>query len=184
MSGIGTSISAAAFAVIFYKFENSDPVVLSLVLHHILTSKIFLITCIGLYIFSVNIGFAPLKYTLLSEMFTPIEQVLVKVFNELLPYYHIYQETVAGICNTWFWMIGFCVIKLFHYFLIHFGLVIIFITISVICVGTVFFTAIFVPETRNKASEHKSEDNLDIKSPLNSKGQVKIDYGLLHEDTQ
>ena len=90
MSGIGTSISAAAFAVIFYKFENSDPVILSLVLHNILTSKIFLITCIGLYIFSVNIGFAPLKYTLLSEMFTPMEQVPVIVFKELLPYHPIF----------------------------------------------------------------------------------------------
>ena len=77
LSGVGTSISAAALAAIFYKFENSDRVAVCLLLDQILASKIFLIICIGLYIFSVNIGFAPLKYTLLSEMFTPIEQVSV-----------------------------------------------------------------------------------------------------------
>ena len=41
----------------------------------ILTSQTFFVTCIGVYFLAFHIGFGPLKYTLLSEMFSPTEQV-------------------------------------------------------------------------------------------------------------
>ena len=44
----------------------------------ILSSNIFLVSSLAIYFFSVNIGFGPLKYTLLSEMFSPKEQVTLK----------------------------------------------------------------------------------------------------------
>ena len=62
----------------------------------------------------------------------------------------ILKETLAGICHTWYWVLSFIAVKMFHMLFINFGLVIIFIIISIICLGSAVFTFFCVPETRIK----------------------------------
>lgn len=135
ISGLGTSFATAAFAAIFWKFDQDEKIAVlgSSFLGNILSSNIFLVSCLIAFYVSINIGFAPVKYTLLSEMFTPTEQ-----------------KTIAGLCYTWYWLFGFIILKMFHLMKIKFGLVIIFISISAIMVASVFFIIVFVQETRKK----------------------------------
>jgi len=134
ISCIGTSLATAAFAAIFWNFDNEREKISFLgsnLLEDILSSNIFLVCCLTAYYLSVTIGTGPVKYTLLSEMFTPTEQ-----------------KTIAGICHTWFWLFGFFVVKIFHLMMEKFGLVVIFISISAINMGSILFIIVCVPETR------------------------------------
>ena len=100
ISGLGSCLTTAAFAAIFWNLDNNDKKVGltmdfvifesqrvenliyfqfavsgSTVLGSILSSNILLVSCLILYFLSFNIGFGPVKFTLLSEMFTPTDQV-------------------------------------------------------------------------------------------------------------
>jgi uncharacterized membrane protein len=68
---------------------------------------------------------------------------------------YYYQETAAGICHTWYWLESFIVIKMFHLMLSTFGMFVIFIIISCICIGSAIFCVFFVPEAvqKNKDSQ-------------------------------
>lgn len=136
LSTIGCSLSTLTFAAIFWKIKNSEYTFLifgSPILDTILSSNMFLVFCLIVYFLSFNIGLGPIKHTLISELFSPGEQ-----------------ETLAGICHTWYWVLSFIAVKMFHMLFINFGLVIIFIIISIICLGSAVFTFLCVPETRIK----------------------------------
>jgi len=130
LSGLGTSLSTAAFAAIFWIHQNKDQEISFLGSEFLISSNLFLVLCLLVYYFSYNIGFGPMKHTLLSEMFTPMEQ-----------------ENIAGLCYIWHWLLGFIVVKIFHVLFINYGLVTIFISISTLCMASVGFTFTFVPET-------------------------------------
>jgi len=131
-SGAGVFVTSMAFAGIFFKSSHYEECILNLEwLNTLLSSKIFIVICIILYYFSINIGFAPVKYILLGEMFSPKEQ-----------------ESVAVICGSWLWILGFATVKVFHVFSITFGLIAVFTLISIISFFCVMFTVFFVPETR------------------------------------
>jgi len=102
----------------------------------ILSSKVFLLSCIIIYYFSFNIGIGPVKHILLGEMFLPEEQ-----------------KTVAGLCHTWYWISSFATGKVFLYLVAIFGLTNIFISISVILILNMVFTFFVVPETRKKKED-------------------------------
>ena len=55
--------------------QSSENMVGLVFLDHLLSSSMFFVFCLGFYAFSVCIGSAPLRPTLLSEMFSPTEQV-------------------------------------------------------------------------------------------------------------
>jgi len=136
LSGIGSSIATSAFAAVFWKIENSETKLMVLgspILDNILISNIFLVSCMVIYYLSFNIGFGPVKHTLLSEMFTPNEQ-----------------ETIVGLCHTVYWVESFIFTKVFLMMVENFGLIAIFIIISIICMLSVIFTITVVPETRRE----------------------------------
>jgi len=133
-SGIGCSLSSLVFAAIFWNISKSeDESFVPEIVRTILSSTILLVATLIIYFLSFNIGFGPIKHTLVSEMFTTEEQV-----------------TVAGICHTWYWIVSFLAVKMFHMMVVNLGLVIIFIIISAICFASSIFTFFCVPETRKR----------------------------------
>ena len=50
----------------------------------ILSSTILLVATLVIYFLSFNIGFGPIKHTLVSEMFTTEEQVFILIFHKPL----------------------------------------------------------------------------------------------------
>ena len=77
--GSGMGIAAIIFAAIFWVSSNPESLIFgSSLLSQILSNNILVVLILVLFLGSFQFGFAPMRYTLLSELFIPREQVLLE----------------------------------------------------------------------------------------------------------
>ena len=82
--GSGMGLAAIIFAAIFWVSSNPESLIFgSSLLSHILSNNILVVLILVLFLGSFQFGFAPMRYTLLSELFTPREQVLLERLSML-----------------------------------------------------------------------------------------------------
>ena len=58
------------------------------------------------------------------------------------------QEVVGSLDHSIFWLFGFVTTKMFHFLFANFGLSAIFVGIFGVCVSSIIFTVVVIPETR------------------------------------
>ena len=169
------SITTSVFAAIFWRFSpEKDVFKIPTILNAVLTDNVFILTTLSLYLFFFNIGFGPVKNTLLCELFTPTEQVqephcFFSSFTQEIKkspdlettlQKHVYsclfsppvppQAHVAGLVHLTYWLCSFLATKLFHLLVQSWGLATLFLAISSTCLASLAFTATVVTETRIK----------------------------------
>ena len=75
--GCSMSLASMAFAGIFWASANPETLLLgSLFLSRVFRSSILVVAVLVLFLGSFQFGFAPMRYTLLSELFIPRDQVI------------------------------------------------------------------------------------------------------------
>ena len=75
--GCSMSLASMAFAGIFWASANPETLLLgSLFLSRVFRSSILVVAVLVLFLGSFQFGFAPMRYTLLSELFIPRDQVV------------------------------------------------------------------------------------------------------------
>ena len=76
ISGAGMGATTLLFSATFSAaLQPGHPFLGSFVLKTILTNDVFILVVLGFYFVFFNAGFAPIKYTLRSELLMPKEQV-------------------------------------------------------------------------------------------------------------
>ena len=76
LCGSGMGLAAIIFAAVFWVSSNSDTLIFgSSFLNQLLRNNILIIVILVLFLGSFNFGFGPMRYTLLSELFQPRDQV-------------------------------------------------------------------------------------------------------------
>ena len=76
--GSGMGLAAIIFAAVFWVSSNPDSLIFgSSLLSQLLSNNILVVLILVLFLGSFQFGFAPMRYTLLSELFIPREQVLL-----------------------------------------------------------------------------------------------------------
>jgi hypothetical protein len=68
---------------------------------------------------------------------------------------------VAGLVHLSYWVSSFIATKMFHFLLSSFGLTVIFLAITIICLGFVAFIIIVIPETRITKSKQETEHGFE-----------------------
>ena len=106
----------------------------------IVGNKIYIFSCLLLFFFGYNIGLGGVIYILLSEMFSPEDQ-----------------KVVAGLCHASNWMTASILNKAFPYFVLTFGLTVMFLSLAALMIMGMVFTQVFVPETRKKEEPAKDD---------------------------
>ena len=72
----GMGIGAIVFAGIFWVSSHAESLIFgNAILNELLTNNVLIVVTLILFVGSFNFGFAPIRYTLLSELFEPREQV-------------------------------------------------------------------------------------------------------------
>ena len=138
-------IGAIVFAGIFWVSSHAESLIFgNAILNELLTNNVLVVVTLILFVGSFNFGFAPIRYTLLSELFEPREQV-----KTLSPSFFL-QELIGSLDHSTYWLFGFTVTKLFLLVSSEFGLTTIFIGVACICFSSVLFTIVVIPETRVK----------------------------------
>ena len=61
------------------------------------------------------------------------------------------QETVGSLDHSTFWFFGFVTTKMFHLLYTNYGLASIFVGITCVCVSSILFTLLVIPETRERS---------------------------------
>jgi len=133
--GSGMGLAAIIFAAIFWVSSNPESLIFgSSLLSQILSNNILVVLILVLFLGSFQFGFAPMRYTLLSELFIPREQ-----------------ETVGSLDHSTFWFFGFVTTKMFHLLYTNYGLATIFVGIFCVCISSIIFTLLVIPETRERS---------------------------------
>ena len=114
---------------------SQDPTIVE-----ILGSKFYSFFCLLLFFSFYNIGLGPVRHILLSEMFSPEDQ-----------------KIVAGLCHASNWLTTSILNKAYPYFIITFGLPVMFLSLAVMMVMGTVFTKVFVPETRKQEEPSKDD---------------------------
>ena len=87
--GCSMSLASMAFAGIFWASANPETLLLgSLFLSRVFRSSILVVAVLVLFLGSFQFGFAPMRYTLLSELFIPRDQVVrscLQMFDQERP---------------------------------------------------------------------------------------------------
>ena len=115
----------------------------------IVGNKFYIFSCLLLFFSAYNTGLGPVRHILLSEMFSPEDQ-----------------KIVAGLCHASNWMTASILNKGFPYFILTFGLTVMFLTLAAMMIVGMFFTQVFVPETRKNKEPPKDDfllENCDSK---------------------
>merc|ERR1712227_528759 len=124
LCALGMGIGAIIFAGIFWVSSHAETLIFgNAILNDLLTNSILVVVTLILFAGSYNFGFAPMRYTLLGELFDPREQ-----------------ELIGSVDQGTFWLFGFAVTKLFLLIKQEFGLTTIFISVACICFSSVIFT--------------------------------------------
>ena len=81
LCGLGTAVTTAIFSAVFWRSGlTALPSGLPVVLSDVFSNNIFILITLSTYLFFYSIGFGPIKHTLLSELFSPQEQVRLSSF--------------------------------------------------------------------------------------------------------
>ena len=83
--GSGMGLAAIIFAPIFWVSSNPESLIFgNSLLSQILSNNTLVVLILVLFLGSFQFGYGPMRYTLLSELFTPREQVLERIGYQLM----------------------------------------------------------------------------------------------------
>ena len=146
----GMGIGATIFSGIFWVTSHTDSWIFgSENFDELLSNNILVVFTLVLFVGSFQFGFGPMRYTLLGELFEPREQV-GELFSWNKFRSSFFQETIGSLDHCTFWALGFAVTKLFLLLEDKFGLTTIFVGVAGVCMSSVLFTIVVIPETRVK----------------------------------